>query len=213
MRRVVCPSIALLLCLICCFGHAAKSDAKLPKGKSLRIRVRAVDTLGKPIAGVLIETWQSGGDGGPYWVTRRKSVNDGKEVHTADDGWASLAFTLPADPPTRRGPPIGFCMTAQANGFLVTRCGRIDPVASDHYEIVFTLRRLVSVEGRVVDQQGRPVAGAAVFHTGNATPRTEVKTDAQGHFRLDGLPEGKPPIFVTHPAYHFHGQLVDADLR
>ena len=71
----------------------------------------------------------------------------------------------------------------------------------------------MSVEGHVVDQQGRPVADATVFHTGNATPRTEVKTDAQGHFRLDGLPEGKPPIFVTHPAYHFHGQLVDASAK
>ena len=150
---------------------------------------------------------------GPIGSTRRKSVNDGKEVRTADDGWASLSFVLPPDPPTRRGPRIGFCLTAQAKGFLVTRCGRIDPAASDHYEVVFTLRRLVSVEGRVVDQQGRPVAGAAVFHTGNATPRTEVKTDAQGHFRLDGLPEGKPPIFVTHPAYHFHGQLVDTSAK
>ena len=146
-------------------------------------------------------------------MTRRKSVNDGKEVRTADDGWASLAFVLPPDSPTRRGPRIGFCLTAQAKDFLVARCGRIDPVASDHYEVVFTLRRLVSVEGHVVDQQGRPVAGATVFHTGNATPRTEVKTDAQGHFRLEGLPEGKPPIFVTHPAYHFHGQLVDTSAK
>ena len=119
MRRVVFPSAFLLLGLFCCLGYAAENQAKPPKGKPLHLKVRAVDTLGKPIAGALIETWQSGGEGGPYWITRRKSVNDGKEVRTADDGWASLSFVLPPDPPTRRGPRIGFCLTAQAKGFLV----------------------------------------------------------------------------------------------
>ena len=27
------------------------------------------------------------------------------------------------------------------------------------------------------------------------------------------MPEGKPPIFVSHPAYHFYGQLVDTSAK
>ncbi len=207
-----CFSVVALVCAVDPSCYAAANEEKA-EGKPLAIKVRAVDMLGTPIAGHLIEVWQSGGEGGPWTTVRRRSVDGGKEVRTADDGWASLSFVLPSNPPTYHGPRTGFCLTAQAKGFLVTRGGRIDPAASDHFEIVFTLRRLVSVEGHVVDQQGRPVADATVFHTGNATPRTEVKTDAQGHFRLDGLPEGKPPIFVTHPAYHFHGRLVDASAK
>ena len=53
------------------------------------------------------------------------------------------------------------------------------------------------------------MAGATVFHTGNAAPRTETTTDADGRFRIAGLVEGQSPLFVAHPAYHFHGQLID----
>jgi hypothetical protein len=213
MRHAVCPSTLFLLGLLCCFGYAAGNEAKPPPGKLLRLKVRVVDTLGSPIARARIEFWQSGGEGRAWWTARRIAVNDGKAVHTGEDGWAAASFSLVPNPATYRGPRVGFCLTAQAKDFLVTRSGRVDPWSSDHFEVMLTLRRLVGVEGHVVDQQGRPVADATVFHTGNATPRTAVKTDAHGHFRVEGLPEGKSPLFVTHPAYHFHGQLVDASAK
>jgi hypothetical protein len=175
--------------------------------------VRAVDTLTKPIAGALIKAWQTGGEGRPWWTVQRKPVDGGKEVRTTDDGWASIALAIEPIPSTYRGPRPGFCLTAQAKDYLVTRSGRIDPMASDRFEVVLTLRSLATVEGRLVDQQGRPVADATVFHTGNAAPRMETKADAQGHFRLDGMPEGKPPVFVSHPRYRFFGQLVDMSAK
>ncbi len=221
-------SAVLLLGLSCGSAYAVGNQAKPPGGKLLHVKVRTVDNLATPIAGALIRLWQSGGEGRPWWVTKRLSVNGQKDIHTAKDGSAAISFSLAPNPASYQGPRVGFCLTAQAPKHLPVRTGRIDPVPHDHFEIMLTLRRLVSVERRVVDSQGRPVVGATVFHTGNAAPgtvaifsaggrknetvpldATEVKTDAQGHFRLDGLPEGKSPVFVTHPGYHFFGQLVD----
>jgi hypothetical protein len=199
----------LLLSFFCDLGRAAPAQEKPAGGKPLHVRVRAVDTLGKPIAGALIETWQSGGEGSSWWTARRVIVKGGKEIHTGPDGWATISFSVAVKPGNSNTPRSALCLTAQAKHYLVTRSGDIDPAQSGRFEVVLTLRRLVSVAGRVLDQQGRPVTGATVFHTGNATPRTEVKTDAAGHFCIDGLPEGKSPLFVTQPGYHFHGQLID----
>ena len=213
MRRVACPSAVLLLDVLCCLAFAAGNETKPPEGKLLHVKVRTVDTLGKPIPGALIEVWQEGGEGRAWWTAKRKSVTDGKEVRTANDGRAAVSFSMAIKEATNRTPHSSFCLTAQAKDYLVARSGAIDPRPSDHFDVVLTLQRLASVKGSVVDQQGRPVADATVFHTGNATPRTEVKTDGQGRFRLEGLPEGKSPIFVEHPAYHFHGELVDTSAK
>jgi hypothetical protein len=209
MWRAIFPSALVLLGLLGRLGYAAGNAEKPPAGKPLHVKVRAVDALGMPIARAVIAAWQSGGGGRSWWTARRIAVNGGNGARTGKNGWAAISLSLEPNPATYQGPRVGFCLTAQAEGYLVTRSGRIDATPSDHFEVVLTLRRLLSVEGRVVDQRGRPVAGAAVFHTGNATPRTEARTDAHGHFRIGGLPEGKTPLFVAHPGYHFHGQLAD----
>ncbi len=203
MWRAVFPSALVLAGLLGRLGYAAANAAKPPAGKLLHVRVRAVDAVGKPIARALIEFWQSGGEGRSWWTARRISLNDGKEVRTGEDGWAATSFSMAAKPATTAAPRSAFCLTAQANNYLVTRSGLIDAAPSDHFEVVLTLRRLLGVEGRVVDQQGRPVAGATVFHTGNATPRTEVRTDPQGHFRIEGLPEGKIADLCHPPGLSF----------
>lgn len=207
--RVVFSTALVLAGLLARLPCAAGSEAKPLADKLLHVRVRAVDTRGKPLAGALIETWQSGGEGRSWWTARRLTTNGGQEVRTGPDGWATISFSMAAKPGNSNTPRSAFCLTAQAKNYLVTRSGGINPAQSGHFEVIFTLRRLVSAAGRVLDQQGRPVAGATVFHTGGATPRTEVKADAAGHFRIEGVPEGKSPIFVTQPGYHFCGQLID----
>ena len=202
----------LLLSLLGSAVYGAEKGGSPPAAKLFHVRIRAVDARGRPIAGALIEAWHTGGEPGDFKV-RRLVVNGANEIRSKADGWAVVSFSLVVKPATNRSLCTYFCFTAQATGHLVTRSGPIAAESSDRFEIVLTLRRLVSVEGRVVNRQGRPVADATVFHTGNATERTEVKTDSQGRFRLDGLPEGRPPIFVTHPAYHFYGQLADTSAK
>ena len=202
---------ALLLILACTSKCVAEGDEKTD-AKLLDFKVRTVDASNQPIAAALIEVWQVGGEPMPP-RPRRVSVGDANEIRTGADGRAAFSFPTPAKKATNRTLATYICITAQAKDYLVTRNDPIRAISGDHFDIALTLRRLVSVEGRVVDQAGRPVADATVFHTGNATPRTETRTDADGRFQLAGLLEGKSPVFVEHPAFHFHGQLLDTSAK
>ena len=57
------------------------------------------------------------------------------------------------------------------------------------------LTRLRTVEGRVVDRQGKPVAGALVFQSGDGPSRTRAATHDDGRFRLEGI-NSEGPVFV-----------------
>ena len=117
----------LLLSFFCALPCAAGTRETPPAGKLLQVRVRAIDTRGKPIAGALIETWQSGGEGLSWWIARRVTVNGGKEVRTGRDGWATVAFSMAAKPGSSRTPRGAFSLTAQANSYLIARSGAIHP--------------------------------------------------------------------------------------
>jgi hypothetical protein len=69
--------------------------------------------------------------------------------------------------------------------------------------------RLRTVRGRVLDQHGRPVAGAIVFQSGDGPKRTRATTDDQGRFRIDGVDDRPAFLFVRRAGYRFHGQLVE----
>lgn len=68
-----------------------------------------------------------------------------------------------------------------------------------------------TIEGRVLDSAGSPVAEVTVFNAGDTPVRVEAKTDAIGRFRLAGLPEGRWFLFAEHPAYRFTGGVFDND--
>jgi len=55
------------------------------------------------------------------------------------------------------------------------------------------------LEGRVVDPQGRPVAGATVVVTGLTSAPVAVRTDASGHFAFTTLTEGRYDLTVSAP--------------
>ena len=56
----------------------------------------------------------------------------------------------------------------------------------------------VPVEGRVVDADGVPVAGASVTLS-RALPSPETETDAEGTFRFSGILSGESHLTVEHP--------------
>jgi outer membrane cobalamin receptor len=55
------------------------------------------------------------------------------------------------------------------------------------------------VEGRVVDQQDRPVRSATVVALGATTAPVTVSTDGEGQFAIDGLLEGRYDFTATAP--------------
>ncbi|HEV3024298.1 MAG TPA: hypothetical protein VGX76_17605, partial [Pirellulales bacterium] len=83
---------------------------------------------------------------------------------------------------------------------------QVDP--PEFPDVVFD--SLQSVAGRVLDRQGRPVAGTRVFQSGDGPVRTEIKCDAEGRFVLAGYRAGPGYIFAEMDGYRFHGQPVVA---
>jgi hypothetical protein len=61
------------------------------------------------------------------------------------------------------------------------------------------------VSGVVVDDEGRPVAGASVFNSGDAPLPVSATTDAEGRFRLEDLQVGTVYVFAQKAGYRFAG--------
>lgn len=59
------------------------------------------------------------------------------------------------------------------------------------------------VAGTVLGPDGKPVAGAEVVATNENTQERKTTTDAQGHFRIDGVPRDKTVIEVQAPENRF----------
>lgn len=130
---------------------------------------------------------------------------------------------------------------AKADGYTAG-VAHLDLTNRNTFSIDFVLKPAVETSGRVIDENGEPVEGAYVgFHY----PRQEhgvidpwsTYTDADGRFRISGLPEGAMRAKASHNDYHetddwqeitsgdtdveliltpktlakIHGQVVDAE--
>jgi hypothetical protein len=194
---------------------AAEDDAKKLETKKIDFHVRVAEPSGKPVAGAVIQVWKR------HDVKRMMGIPDhgdpvsiGEEmsIRTDADGKANFSVSLTVMPSPFHMWRNSIHLVAAEPNHLVSRSGAIDSANFASLDATLILRRLMTIKDRVIDDQGQPVADATVFHTGNATPRVETITDAEGRFKLPGLPEGKLPVFVEHPKYHFHGQVVDTAL-
>ncbi len=66
-----------------------------------------------------------------------------------------------------------------------------------------------AAEGTVADAAGRPVAGA-VLHAAGYGYALRAETDAQGRFRLEGLPAGKSTLIAAAEGYRFAAREISA---
>lgn len=157
-----------------------------------QVQVRAVNADGKPIAHPRIGI-QLGGGNGPVW-------NDG------DDQGRFLA-TLPKREP-------GYCyLFARANGYAPMRAFWRDALPA---EFTFEMTKAITVGGLVVDEAGKPIAGATVSFSGGggheSNParraessffREEFTTDERGRWTCDLAPANinSASINVRHRDY------------
>ena len=65
--------------------------------------------------------------------------------------------------------------------------------------------RLRTFAGRVLDRQGKPIAGVHVFQPGGGPPAT---TDAAGRFRLPGARPGRSFLLARRDGFRFGGTMV-----
>jgi protocatechuate 3,4-dioxygenase beta subunit len=102
-------------------------------------------------------------------------------------------------------------LTAEASGYQpATRRGVEVPGPGDA-PIVLVLERGAALAGRVTDPNGVPLSEANVRLHDATRQLGQARTDAQGHYRIDGLPLGR--VSATPSAGHRSGAVRDVVLE
>ncbi|MGP0066611.1 MAG: carboxypeptidase regulatory-like domain-containing protein, partial [Isosphaeraceae bacterium] len=180
---------------------------------AMRLRKRPTHPLsglvlgddGRPMALARIHVWfrqpdQNGLDGNEF------AFEGTNEVRTGPDGRYRTPDALPAGNAYR--------VEAEAPGHDKKRSNWV--TGADLAVPALRLRRSIAfrtVDGRVVDPAGKPVAGAEVFQSGDGPNATRATTDADGRFRVPGIPDAPAFVFVAKEGYHFVGRRVEPGER
>ena len=158
---------------------------------------RIVDAGGQAVAGQLVGVW-SRGDAAES-VPNTVEFKSGP-LRTAPDG----SFQTPDN------------LIAGSAYRLAIRDEGKDPIYSDWITMTerprilspFVLRPLRTIRGRIVDRQGKPVAGVEVFQSGDGPERTSARTDTEGRFALGGFRPGTVFLSAHGESFRFQGRLI-----
>jgi hypothetical protein len=182
-------------------GEGEPITLHLRKRPTLALSGRVLGSDGPVLANAVVRVWIrpaniSGASG------REFAFDGSDEIPTGPDG----RYQTPAELPTGNA----YRVEAEAPGY--------EPAESD-WVVAPTvkvpdvkLRRSVgtrAVAGRLVDSSGRPIAGAEVFQSGDGPRRTQGTTDADGRFRVPGIPDAPAFLFVAKAGFHFLGRRVE----
>jgi RNA polymerase sigma factor (sigma-70 family) len=185
---------------------ARNEDPGNPAARTLRVVV--LDTQGKPLRNVKIHA--------SVW-TEEKGFKANHDYETDATGACQVElpktfyiFRLWANKKQHAGLFAGWEQNELAGGAKLPA------------EYVFRLEPGVSAGGRIVDEQNQPIAGAKVevmlandrtpahgdgrvrYNTWLATGSDAVRTDAEGRWRIDNVPDNphaELSLLVTHPDY------------
>jgi hypothetical protein len=171
---------------------------KISQKNARAFSVRALDEDGKPVAGAAVTAWH-----------RVIGLDKDKPVERpAKEAWVTDREGRFESP--RSMEPIGtYQLHVKADGFLVEKTAWKMPL--DAGVVAFgdvTLRRQRSLEGQVVDRQGKPVAGARVVRV-DERQKVEATTDEQGRFKVQTAFFPLGFLFVQKAGFRLHGQRCD----
>ncbi|NOK11168.1 carboxypeptidase-like regulatory domain-containing protein [Corallococcus exercitus] len=172
---------ALDLPVLCVAGKTVR-DVRIQLGPGAVLEGRVVEEAsGGPVEGARVDVSLSGGDGDP-----------GVAVSDAE-GY----FLVRGLAPGRYDAKVTALHHSPARRFGLT------VVQGERFPVEFKLSRTGSVEGQVRDRSGAPVAAARVsgvnawLNETDAAP-IEVRTDADGRYRLDGLETGRMSLAARY---------------
>ena len=162
-----------------------------------RLSGRIVDAAGSGVAGQSVEIWSLGSV--RSLVPSVVGFKNGP-VRTGADG----TFQTPTN-----------LLIGSSCRVAVRESGK-EPIISDWLAITdqpltlapLELRAFRSITGRVIDRNGKAVAGIEVFQSGNGSDRTAVRTDSSGRFALGGFQNGTVFLFARGEGFRFHGQML-----
>ncbi|QRK07407.1 carboxypeptidase regulatory-like domain-containing protein [Archangium violaceum] len=150
-------------------------DVRIRLGQGGVLEGRVVERAsGGPVVGARVEVGPQGGSG-----DSGRALTDG-EGHFSVGGLA----------------PGSYDVRVSASGFSPTLRRGLTVTSGERFPVSLVLEGTGSVEGFVRDGAGRPVPGARVMGVnrwdgGADTSPVESRTDARGHYRLQGLAVGR----------------------
>ncbi|MGP0063644.1 MAG: carboxypeptidase regulatory-like domain-containing protein [Isosphaeraceae bacterium] len=175
-------------------------------GLTLAAVGRVLGPGGTPVVGASVKVKaRKNQPNGRFSFPQPIQFDDSLEIRTGPDG----TFRVPKELDKRAK---DFQVEVTADGFLSRQSEWVPSSEGDR--IAFpdvSLRRSPTfrfVSGRVVDREGKGVAGASVFQSGDGPRRTSATTDAQGGFRLAGMPNGDALVFAEKAGFRFGGSIV-----
>ncbi len=160
---------------------------------------RLVDGNARPVPDQVVEVWSRGN--GSWLVANQVGFKDGPPRTNADG-----SFQTPAN--LQRGSAYRVAIRAPGKDPIFS--GWITIQNKAHTLPLLVQRSLRTIRGQAVDRQGKPVAGAQVFQSGDGPERTETTTGADGHFSLGGFRPGPVFFLVRKDGFRLHGQLIKA---
>ena len=157
---------------------------------------RVVDAESRPVAGAAVRIRrQLKARDGRSILDEPVSAGDGTvSLHTGADGRYRAHGRFPAR--------ADYYAEATAPGRLAARSTPVPAGRASDGPTVLVLRRVRTVEGRVIDRRGQPVAGITVRQSGDGPMPTEAITAADGRFQLPGVIEGPALIFAEGAGFH-----------
>jgi RNA polymerase sigma factor (sigma-70 family) len=178
---------------------AAQINLRIARGAGLALAGRVRDAGGRPVAGARIEVLGRPWLPKPNVGTARTIAFEGGAIVRTD---ANGRFQTP-----RELEPDGeYRVVVNAEGFQTEQSSWFevgDARPLDFGEVV--LQRRGTIQGRIVDRQGKPIPGAHVLHV-DGRMRIRADADADGRYRIEGSIDGPGFLFVQKAGYRIHGQ-------
>ncbi|HVX14986.1 MAG TPA: carboxypeptidase-like regulatory domain-containing protein [Pirellulales bacterium] len=175
-------------------------------GKSnVSLEGRVVDAGGQPVAGAFVR----------IWAEQRVSVGRTEDATSllfdGDDRLATDAQGAFRTPHSLR-PDARYSLEVEAPGMLSSQTEAVEPREwqTSHFAdvVLRAAPRLRVVTGRVVDRQGRAVAGATVRQSGDGPRRTKTTTDEGGNFRIGGVYDDPAILVAQKDGFRIHTARV-----
>ncbi len=181
-------------------GEAGPVTISITKVLAFAVAGRVIGPGGAPLADVSIQI--------SFWEKRPGLTNFPDQakigVKSGPDGTFQTLKELEQKPGVVRA-------EINAPGFFPTSTAWV-PATSDVVTLPdLTLKRqkgLRVVSGRVVDREGKPLAGASVSQSGDGPRWTSSKSDADGQFRLNGVLDGPALVLAEANGFRPGGAVV-----